>query len=413
MTFLMKMGLFLMLTCCVSAQDVLTNDSILKLSKAGMSDDIILNLIKTGSVQFDLGVEQILALGDAGVSDAVIKAMIDPEKATSPPSVQTAAALDPFTALFGEHKVCVHAETPDGSIIQLEEEVVTHMGFGNALGALKSTSTFGILRMKGKSSVPNKRSPVRISRSETIVVSCGLPENFPLLVLKEKKKKREFVGVSTGFTGAKQESDHAIRLNFEETSPKVYKASLSDLEPGEYGFRSMGTAGGGNLLTFGLQEGAQSKIGGSPGEEKDTVKPPRPKARRTIGSGTSKLFIKLSEPDIDGSTFADLKLVDTLKDLKRRHRSFTIVESEAEANSLMVILERGSEMRSPLGNPVNYKMITATISFRSNGSWTPGCKLINSGFNGGASWGNAATSLMKAAEKCAKEHRNTSSSNSN
>ena len=100
-------------------------------------------------------------------------------------------------------------------------------------------------------------------------------------------------------------------------------------------------------------------------------------ADKTMG----KLFIKVADSSVTGRQFADPELASTI-----------------------VVLERKTEMRSPAGTPVNYRMISANFSVKGGSSWKPACKLTNgSGFNGGASW-EASGRVINADEKCAKDN---------
>jgi hypothetical protein len=56
--------------------EVLTNDSIVQLVKAGLSEEIVIKMIKTQPTRFDVGVGGILTLKTNGVSDNVINEMV-------------------------------------------------------------------------------------------------------------------------------------------------------------------------------------------------------------------------------------------------------------------------------------------------------------------------------------------------
>src|SRR5713226_2910462 len=92
-----------------------------------------------------------------------------------------------------------------------------------------------------------------------------------------------------------------------------------------------------------------------------------------------KLVIKTA-PVPEGG-FADPKLEDTVKDLKKNHRDFVIVDDEADADFLIIVLERKNELRSPAGSVVNNKTIFATLSFKEDGKWKPAIKLEHGGGN--------------------------------
>lgn len=55
--------------------DVLTNSSVIDMKRAGLSDALIISIIKHSGVDFDLSVDNIVRLADDGVSSDVIMAM--------------------------------------------------------------------------------------------------------------------------------------------------------------------------------------------------------------------------------------------------------------------------------------------------------------------------------------------------
>ena len=60
-----------------SAEDeILTNGSIVKLVKAGMSEEVVINMVKTQPTGFDVTVDGLLALKTNGVSDKIINEMV-------------------------------------------------------------------------------------------------------------------------------------------------------------------------------------------------------------------------------------------------------------------------------------------------------------------------------------------------
>lgn len=112
-----------------------------------------------------------------------------------------------------------------------------------------------------------------------------------------------------------------------------------------------------------------------------------------------KLVIKTA-PVPEGG-FADPKLEDTVKDLKKNKRDFVIVEDEAEADFLIIVVERANELRSPAGTVVNNKTVRATLSVKEDGKWKPAIKLEH---GGGNFWDLAAARVMEDAEKWIKKN---------
>jgi hypothetical protein len=79
-----------------SAQQPLTNQDIIRMEKAGMSDQVILAAIGTQSHNFTLSTGDLIALKQAGVSDAVLAAML---KAGAPAPVPSAPSVAPAPAI--------------------------------------------------------------------------------------------------------------------------------------------------------------------------------------------------------------------------------------------------------------------------------------------------------------------------
>ena len=122
---------------------------------------------------------------------------------------------------------------------------------------------------------------------------------------------------------------------------------------------------------------------------------------RTVGDKEKlgKLVIKTA-PVPEGG-FADPKLEDTVKDLKKNKRKFIIVDDEAEADFLIIVVERRNELRSPAGSVVNNKTVFATLSIKEDGKWKPAIKLEH---GGGNFWELAASRVMEDAEKWIKKN---------
>src|SRR5581483_8075754 len=66
------------------ASNTMTPDDVIRLVKAGLSDDIIIQQLRKSGQTFDLSTDQLIALKTAKVSDRVVQFMIDPPKTESP-----------------------------------------------------------------------------------------------------------------------------------------------------------------------------------------------------------------------------------------------------------------------------------------------------------------------------------------
>src|SRR5579863_7598339 len=63
--------------CLGNAQEALTNDSVVKMVKAGLSEDVILSMVRTQPGKYTVAPEQLIDLKSAGVPDRVVAAMVE------------------------------------------------------------------------------------------------------------------------------------------------------------------------------------------------------------------------------------------------------------------------------------------------------------------------------------------------
>ena len=79
------------------AQQSLNNDAVIKLAKAGLSDDLIVSTINAQSGTYDTSPDGLIGLKTAGVSDKVVAAMVA-RTAAPPPAPPPPVATAPPTA---------------------------------------------------------------------------------------------------------------------------------------------------------------------------------------------------------------------------------------------------------------------------------------------------------------------------
>jgi hypothetical protein len=86
---------FLALCPLLSAQQALNNDAVIKLVKAGLSDDLIISTINASPGTYDTSADGIIALKQAGASDKVVAAIVVKNTTTAP-------ATQPSSAVSGQ-----------------------------------------------------------------------------------------------------------------------------------------------------------------------------------------------------------------------------------------------------------------------------------------------------------------------
>jgi hypothetical protein len=101
------LALVLVVLCPVLiAQQMMNNDSVIKLTKAGFSEDVIVASINRSPGNYDTSVDGMIALKTAGVGNKVVQAMIakgaepppPPPAAPPAPGANFAAASSPTSA---------------------------------------------------------------------------------------------------------------------------------------------------------------------------------------------------------------------------------------------------------------------------------------------------------------------------
>ena len=70
------------------AQQLLDNDAILKLVKAGLSEDIVLGIVRNQPCNYSISADDVIKLKNAGVSESIIAAMIERQFGRAPESAR-------------------------------------------------------------------------------------------------------------------------------------------------------------------------------------------------------------------------------------------------------------------------------------------------------------------------------------
>jgi hypothetical protein len=95
-------------------QQVLNNESVIKLVKAGLSDDLIVSTIGSSPGTYDISADGMIALKSAGASDRVVSAIVSKSTAAAQPAPAPIPALSPMPQA-GPAKLLL----PEGSDVYL------------------------------------------------------------------------------------------------------------------------------------------------------------------------------------------------------------------------------------------------------------------------------------------------------
>jgi hypothetical protein len=218
----------LAIVCC--AQATLTNDSILKMAKAGLSEEILLSTIRSQPGNFTTGTDDLIALKGSGLSDKVIAAMVEKMAVGSAPARPGTA---PSTA-GPVSEVGVYYKKAD-AWADLPPEVVNF----KTGGVLKTIGSAGIVKGDVNGHLNGEHSGTQLKVPVSLLVYT--PEGtaiteYQLLRLHDQKGSREFRTVTGGVLhvsgGATRD---LIPFENKKTAPRTYEIVLPNLGSGEYG----------------------------------------------------------------------------------------------------------------------------------------------------------------------------------
>ena len=231
--------LFLVFCPFLIAQQM-NNDAVVKMVKAGLSDDVIVATINASPGAYDTSPDGLIALKKAGASDKVISAVVakstGPAPAAAAPSAPAAPA-PPAALPPGVESVGAYFKDSGGKWQPLPSEVVIF----KSGGLLKHVATAGLVKEDLNGVVGGTRSKLVISTPVTIIlhVPQGRSANdYQLLRLRVVGNNRQFLSVAGGLN---KETAGALRdivdFTSKEIGPSTYQIVLgSEIDEGEFGF---------------------------------------------------------------------------------------------------------------------------------------------------------------------------------
>jgi hypothetical protein len=266
-------------------QELLTNDEVISLSKAGLSSSIIIDKIRNSKSNFDLTTDGLIKLKQAGISDDIVSAMLTAKHgaATTGPSNSGAQGFTPGKAAgdpndpAASHTYGIYLfEEKDGGrkMTQMTPNVSAQNRTG---GMFTSSLTYGIGKVKIKANLPGRNAKLQIEDTKPVfyfyldVTSGGLntssgvpstPNEFTLVRFNQRSDNREVtIGKANAF-GAKGglSDEYVVQFATEDMGNGVFKITPSiNLQKGEYGFylvnsgnSNASTAVGSKFFDFGV-----------------------------------------------------------------------------------------------------------------------------------------------------------------
>jgi hypothetical protein len=238
----------------VRAQEVLTNDSVIAMKKAGLSDAVILAKIRGTQSKFDLSTKSLVELKQAGLSDQIIEAMLGQAGSAggtgAPPAV---AAVDPRS------KPALGLPQGRDSIFHVKGDQYVEL----TASAASLETNFAVFQSKSEIVLKGRRAAYRLPERQPVFFSAWGPSEAPMVRLKpgdshDDRNLKFSSGSFMPFGGTHKlgvRSQDTIDVEAEKDPRGFYRIKpRKPMEPGEYGFIvSPGVAGaGGKIYDFGV-----------------------------------------------------------------------------------------------------------------------------------------------------------------
>jgi len=269
----------LTLPATLTAQQPLTNDSVVQMTKAGLGDSLIIESINATPATFATSASDLIALKKAGVSERVIGAMIAKAGAPaapvvpSPPGARTrldagdsSAATPPSIpsdlALDGVDEVGVYYKSHDGKWVPMEPELVNF----RSGGAVKSYATDHLIKEDRNGHLMGPTAKLALTKQTEFLLYMPpgtAPVEFLLLKLRPGAQNgREFRSETGGVFHSSSGADRdRIVFDAARIAPRIYEFTLpASAAKGEYGILPPGSMGGSNagyggkIFTFKIVE---------------------------------------------------------------------------------------------------------------------------------------------------------------
>jgi hypothetical protein len=237
------------------------NDTIIKMSKAGLGDDLIIQTIDLQPGHYDTKPDDMITLKQAGLSDRVISAMQAHGTGLAVRGnvrVASAGAATEPLVLSPVNEIGVYYKDAQGRWQPMESEPV----HSKSSGWLKNVVTDGIVKTDMNGMVNGPQAKLLLPRPVEFLIytADGVDAGeYDLIRFRLNGKDREFRtltgGVFHSTSGAKGDE---VEFSAKKIAPRTWTFTLPKDTPGaEYGILPPGTGNvtnGGKIYTFAISE---------------------------------------------------------------------------------------------------------------------------------------------------------------
>lgn len=233
-------------------KETLTNKSIIELSKAGLSKEVIISKIETTSCNFDLSTSGIIALKKANVDESVIKAMIGKANNKSESTVTKTNATSKTTDVKKVNIPSVENINHPYAWVKNKTTFLLEKGTASLKAKMKLLGG-----MSTNYELDGEASPIRVTVNDRLsfIINTGggsLPELTLYKTTKVKGKRSAKVATAQGLVSTKGvKNSDAIVFTVAQLKSGLYEIKPSTkLDKGEYLFCSKITVSAASLEVF-------------------------------------------------------------------------------------------------------------------------------------------------------------------
>jgi hypothetical protein len=219
-----------------NAQEVLTNDSIIKMVQANVGESIILDMIQSHPAKFSMTTDGIVQLKQQGVPENIISAMMAkgsaPSTSTGQPSGRQESSESPSSGPACPSQL--GAYYLDGSSWKPMSQILAEGSSAHVKPIPFATSVKGVMRFR------DAASPITLGETPKFCLhgSMQLSRNLVVAALDVKSDHREIETVHVGqYSGAKTGiPDNKIQpIDLKTVSDSTVEISIrKPLHPGQY-----------------------------------------------------------------------------------------------------------------------------------------------------------------------------------
>lgn len=246
-------------SAAVAQDEVMTNEEVISLTKAGLSGSIIIGKIRTSKTNFDMSTDALIALKTAGVSDEIVTAMLEAKSGkaggntsgATPVGEVTGDPNDPMSK-HGYGIYLYEERNGERKMTQLQPNVSAQNRTGGQFTA--SMTPFGLGKVKTKANLAGRNADLQISTIKPVFyfyldassgglnTSSGIPSTpneFTLVRFNQRSDNREVTIAKSNSWGGKGglSDEYVVPLSAEDLGNGVFRvAPTIDLKKGEYGF---------------------------------------------------------------------------------------------------------------------------------------------------------------------------------